>query len=385
MLWVVLSVSILLILISMRKFSKALNPFTLEVYFIVMFLIVPQLIFVSIDDKAETYFYSDLAILVYVMAIFIGTLVPVKGYQLKGIQNVNLVNSLNVVMYCILIMPILPMLLSYGLNPGGFRQFYENVVFSKFASFYELSKIVLYFIIFFKLIRRQEFGIWFFILFPFIFFYGSRFVILDFIIYLFIFLEHFRNLPFKKLVPGALVAAGVILVYSYFQFSQHNLLSTVVAYFDIYQNQSLIIKSILEGKRDYYYGEIYGSSFLKYIPRILWPEKPHAFGFAILNYDIFPELAAKGHMPSFGLGSMFADFGYIGLASFGFFTGLIRKVLYNCFLRSKNNTSFFLFAFSINFIIVGFLIIHHLLDELIQSTKRGSVSTDNSLQPGPTE
>ena len=379
MLWVVLFISFVLILLSLMKFRKVLNPFTLEVYFIVMFLIVPQLIFLNIDDKAETYVFSDLAILVYVLSIFMGTLIPIKGYKLKGLQNVKILNTLNGLMYCILIMPILPILLSYGITPSGFRQFYENVVFSKFASFYELSKIVLYFVIFYKLIRLQKFGVGFFLLFPFIFFYGSRFVILDFIIYLFIFLEHFKKLPFNKLVPGALIAAGVILIYSYFQFSQYDLLSTVVGYFDIYQNQSLVIKSIIEGKMDYYYGEIYGSSFLKYIPRILWSEKPHAFGFAILNYDIFPELAAKGHMPSFGLGSMFADFGFFGLAGFGFIAGFVRKFLYNCFLKSKNNITFFLFAFSINFLVVGFLVLHLILDELVQSVKTRSVTTNTSL------
>lgn len=346
------------------------NPFTLEVYFTISFLIVPQLILIYTTPVAKDSFYSDIVILVYVSSLFLGTLINVKPYPIKGIQNVNVINFLNLLLYSLLLLPLVPFLLRFGFSLEGFRNFYETVVFTRYASFYELSKFVLYFIIFLKLIKKQRFTIGFFILFPLIFMYGSRFVILDFLIYLIVYLEQFKGLGAKKIALFCLIGGTLIGIFSFVQFSPESFHSLFVSYFDIYKNQSFIVGRLLEGKMDYYYGEIYFSSYLKFIPRFLWADKPKEFGFAILNYDIFPVEAARGYMPSFGLGSLFADFGFFSILIWGVVSGFVRNYLYRTFKKSRNNFTFFLYVFSLTFITNVFLILYLWLDYTITSLSK---------------
>jgi hypothetical protein len=287
----------------------------------------------------------------------------VNSFKLRAIENVNVINSLNILLYAAIITPLLPLFLRSGFSAHGFRQFYETVVFSKYASFFELSKLILYFIIFFKLINRQKFTTSFFVLFPLVFFYGSRFVILDFIIYLSVFLEQFRNLGIKRIIAICLIGASFIGAYTFFQFSgNYSIKEHLVSWFDIYENQSFVINKFINGDLEYYHGKIYFSSYLKFIPRILWADKPKEFGFAILNYAVFPQQAAQGYMPSFGLGTLFADFGFFSIVFTGFLNGFFRNFFYRIFLKSKNNLSFFLFVFPFGVITSGFLVIYLVID-----------------------
>ena len=238
MLIVALIISLVLAVISILRYKKIFNPFTIEAYFTIFFLMLPQLLIVKTEHKRDEFFYSDLVIITYVSAIFFGTFLNVNSFKLRPIENVKIINSLNILLYAALIAPLMPMLLNSGISAQGFRNFYETVVFSKYASLFELSKLVLYFIIFFKLINRQKFTLGFFILFPLVFFYGSRFVILDCIIYLCVFLEQFKGLGMKKIITACLVGAMFIGIYTYLQFSsRYNMSQHLVSYFDIYKKQ----------------------------------------------------------------------------------------------------------------------------------------------------
>ncbi len=377
MLIVALIFSLALATFSIVRYKKVFNPFTIEVYFTIFFLILPQLLIIK-DYAPDRHFYSDLVIIVYVASIFIGTLINVNSFKLREIENVGTINMLNILLYTALIAPMIPLLLEGGISAQGFRRFYETVVFSKYASFFELSKLVLYFTIFFKLINRQKFTRGFFLLFPLVFFYGSRFVILDFIIYLCVFLEQFKNLGIKSIITTCLTGAILIIIYTFLQFSSRgNLTEHLTSYFDIYKNQSYVINKFIEGDLEYYYGKIYFSSYLKFIPRILWEDKPKEFGFAILNYAIFPESAARGYMPSFGLGSLFADFGFFSVISTGLISGFLKNFFYRILQRSKNNISFFLFVFPFGMITNFFLVLYLSLDYFLRLFGR---RTDHTKQ-----
>jgi len=362
-----LIISLFLVGVSILRYRKIFNPFTIEAYFTIFFLILPQLLIVKSIEIDNEFFYSDLVIIIYVLAIFFGTFLNVNSFKLRAIENVHIINSLNILLYAALIMPLIPLLLQSGISAQGFRQFYETVVFTKFASFFELSKLVLYFIIFFKLINRQKFTVGFFFLFPLVFFYGSRFVILDCIIYLCVFLEQFKNLGIKRIIAACLIGALFIGLYTYLQFSsRYNISTHLISYFDIYKNQSYVVNKFMSGELEYYHGEIYFSSYLKFIPRIFWEDKPKEFGFAILNYAVFPESAAAGYMPSFGLGTFFADFGFFSIVFFGLLAGFLKNFFYRVFLKSKNNISFFLFVFPFGMITNIFLLMYLILDYFIR-------------------
>jgi len=375
MLILALIISCFLAIVSISRYKRVFNPFIIEIYFTVLFLIVPQL-FIIEEVSEKDNFYSDLVIIVYVSSIFIGTMINFRPFSLKEIENVKIINNLNIVLYVLLVMPLVPFLLAAGFSAHGFRQFYETVVFTKFASFYELSKLVLYFIIFFKLIKGQKFTLGFFILFPLVFVYGSRFVILEAIIYLCVFLEQFKNLGVKRIVFTCFIGATIIGVYTALQFTTDTMRDILRSYFDIYRNQSLVINKMMNGEMEYYHGELYVSSYLKFIPRILWEGKPKQYGFALLNYAILPEQAAAGYMPSFGLGVLFADFGFFSIVTTGIMIGFIRNFFYRLLQASKNNISFFLYIFPLAFITNIFLIFYLGLDYLLRKSKKSIVSID---------
>lgn len=376
MLIAALILSLILALLSIVRYGKAFNPFTMEAYFTVLFMIVPQMFLITSETDFKYYFWSDLVIMVYITSIFVGTMININSFKLKAIEHVSAVNTLNVLLYAALIAPLIPFLLSKGISAHGFRAFYETVVFSEYAVFYELSKLVLYFVIFFKLLNRQRFSFGVLILFPLVFFYGSRFVILDFIIYLCVFLEQFKDLSIRRIIAVCVVGAGAILLYTTFQFTSTKVSDLLISYFDIYRNQTYVINKLVSGEVDYFYGEIYFSSYLKFIPRILWEGKPKAFGFAILNYAIFPDEASKGYMPSFGLGTAFADFGFLSIIFIGMTNGFLRNFFYRIFRKSKNNLSFFLFVFPFSIITNFFLLAYIFLDFIL--TRSGSRKPDAS-------
>jgi hypothetical protein len=383
MLILALIISCILAIVSIGRYKRVFNPFIIEIYFTVLFLIVPQLFIIGEESKVDN-FYSDLVIIVYVSSIFIGTMINFRGFRLKEIENVTVINYVNIVLYILLVMPLVPFLLAAGFSAHGFRQFYETVVFTKFASFYELSKLVLYFIIFFKLIKKQKFTIGFFILFPLVVVYGSRFVILDAIIYVCIFLEQFKNLGVKRIVLTCFIGAAFIGVYTALQFTTDNMHDILRSYFDIYRNQSLVINRLMNGEMEYYYGELSLSSYLKFIPRILWEGKPKQYGFALLNYAVLPEQAEQGYMPSFGLGVLFADFGFVGVVTSGIMIGFIRNFFYRLLQASKNNISFFLYIFPLAMITNIFLVFYLGLDYLLRKSKKSVVpidpGTDNLIE-----
>ncbi|MBC7744349.1 MAG: hypothetical protein H7096_04540 [Flavobacterium sp.] len=141
---------------------------------------------------------------------------------------------------------------------------------------------------------------------------------------------------------------------------------TAVTYFDIYEKQSFLIEELAKPDKHFYWGEIYFSSFYKFIPRIIWEGKPYAYGFAILNYDFLPEFAALNYMPSFGLGSLYADFGFPGVIFFGMLSGFIRQYCYQIFIKSgKNSISALLYYWGLSILTIGYLIIQYILAALL--------------------
>jgi hypothetical protein len=365
-----LIVALTLSFVSIWRYGKVLNPFTLEAYITILFLIVPQLLLLIVDPTAEAYLYSDLVIIVYLVAAFLGTMVNFKAITLKGLSSPDTVNALNVVLYFLLAIPLFFYFLQFEISFAGIRTFYETVVFSPYASLFELSKYLLYFIIVIRLFKVNKFDLITIVLSTMLLFYGSKYAVFDLIIILFVYFEQFRRLPMRKLFIMGFVAAALLVSYRYYQSKMdQDVFTTALSYFDLYKNQSLLIRKIMEEKFDFYYGRIYFSSYLKYIPRAIWSDKPFAFGSAILNYDLFPENARNGYMPAFGLGPLFADFGFVSVFVFAFFSGMLRNYLYRIFLNSQNSFSFILYAFPQNFVTVFFLLTQVLFDFIIRMSQ----------------
>jgi hypothetical protein len=126
-----------------------------------------------------------------------------------------------------------------------------------------------------------------------------------------------------------------------------------LSYFDIYNNQSMLVEKLMTDKHDFYHGQIYLTSFYRYIPRIIWEGKTYVYGMAILNYEFFPAWAKIGYMPAFGLATLFADFGFLSIILSGFFIGFIRNCVYKIFrLSGRNNVSFLLYFYTFDVVMM---------------------------------
>ncbi|WP_443936875.1 hypothetical protein [Pedobacter sp. MW01-1-1] len=358
MLIFVLILTILLIVISIYKYGFLANPFVLEAYYTLLFLIVPQLILISMGI-GESYWLSNWVILTYILSVFAGTFVNLLSFKVSSIKPVKITAILSLVIACLLIAPTLTILLQCGLSFGGIRCYYETVVFSKFASLYELGKTFLFFSVLLFLLEYKRFKWWLVILVFFVLFSGSKFAIFNLLIFFCIYLEIYKKVKVKTIFLFSIPIALLLIVYHFTQTKDaENPFLAAITYFDIYEKQSFLLEKFNTGKHSLYYGEINYSSYYKFIPRYFWPEKPYNYGFAILNYDFLPEFAAANYMPSFGLGSLYADFGIFSVIFGGFAAGMIRKYCFRIFVSSGyNNTSLILYYFSFSILTFQYIVV----------------------------
>ena len=84
-------------------------------------------------------------------------------------------------------------------------------------------------------------------------------------------------------------------------------------------------------------------------------------------------------MPSFGLGSLFADFGFFSVVITGMMSGFLKNFFYRIFLKSKNNISFFLFVLPFGMITSFFLLIYLGIDYFLRLSGKRAEDTNQLL------
>jgi len=112
-------------------------------------------------------------------------------------------------------------------------------------------------------------------------------------------------------------------------------LQSLITYFDYYRNAADYYNEYLSGQLSLFHGDIAISSLWAYVPRFIWPEKPFAYGIVLVNEIFWPGQAALTNTPAFGGAvEQFADFGFIGVLIYGFFSfqsisiALISNLIY---------------------------------------------------------
>ena len=168
--------------------------------------------------------------------------------------------------------------------------------------------------------------------------------------------EEYRKMNYKYLLFSFPIIFMLLVGYHFTQSlktSNISVFENALSYFDVYKQQSIALEMFIKGKIEYFYGEISLSSWYKIIPRFLWESKPKDFGFALLNYRIYPDYSADGYMPSFGLAYTFADFGFISIIFSGLSSGFFKNYFYDIFKgSSKSVVAFLLYIVEINIILV---------------------------------
>ena len=355
---------------SFVRYKKLFNPFTLSIQYPLLFISIPQVILLFLN-AGEDSFLSDVVILLFVLCVYIGTFIKLPLLKIYPFKNYKLIIAFTFTLLVVLSIPLISNLLSYGLSFRGLREFYEYIVFSPYASIYEIVKTLLLFLIIILFTKNRSITKTIAVLTFILFFSGSKMAILSTVVVLATAWEEYRKMNYKYLM---FLFSFLFLLLVGYHFTQslnvndRTVFENALSYFDVYQQQSMAIEMFIDGKIDYFYGEISLSSWYKIIPRLIWESKPKDFGFALLNYRIYPDYSASGYMPSFGLAYTFADFGFLSIIFSGMFTGFLKNYFYDMFKRSsKSVVAFLLYILDVNVILVGLFSIYYLFSSI---TKR---------------
>lgn len=168
-----------------------------------------------------------------------------------------------------------------------------------------------------------------------IYFLGSKEVLLQFMLSGLTFLW-FRK--YKKLKKAIFIGIPCVFIFMLLNFGSITF-SEIAQYFDYYVNSAMYYEEYFNGGIDLYYGEIYFSSFWEIIPRSIFPDKPHVYGFLLVNEHFFPGMAEATHIPAFGGPiSAFADWGILGvlISSFLDFSFIFNIFLYSYLFKNVN-------------------------------------------------
>lgn len=143
-----------------------------------------------------------------------------------------------------------------------------------------------------------------------VWFMGSKGFLLNFCGFAFIILwfKGYRRLN-RIIWVGIPVVFGLLLV----NFGSIDI-EDISSYFDYYVNSALYYEEYLSGRIELFHGEIMFSNLWGLVPRGIYPDKPHVYGFLLVNEHFWPGLTEATHTPAFG-GPIeaFADFGVFGV------------------------------------------------------------------------
>ena len=226
MLYLTLIITLLLIRSSIKKYDRVFNPFTLSLQIPLLFLLIPQIIAINIG-LGEDYLLSDIVILLNILFIYIGSRINCRFGAVKEIENVNLISIISICIVCVLFFIMFPLLISYGLSLKGVRDFYEAVVFSPYASLYEISKTLLIIIVILQFLKTQKLTAGIFIVAFFLIFSGSKMAILSTLIVFVTMYEEYKKVNYTYMSFFLLFSFILMLLYHY---SQINSLSLKTAF-----------------------------------------------------------------------------------------------------------------------------------------------------------
>lgn len=156
------------------------------------------------------------------------------------------------------------------------------------------------------------------------YFFGSKGIILSFVVFFMIVLWYRKSKYFKKIIYTVVpLGFGVML----FNFNPSNIMN-VVQYFDYYINSAQYFEAYHKGQIDLFYGKIWLTGFYEYLPRAIFPDKPFVYGILHVNEFFFPGAAEASHTPAYG-GPIyeFADFGILGVILGAFKLGNIFEIV----------------------------------------------------------
>lgn len=170
------------------------------------------------------------------------------------------------------------------------------------------------------------------------------------------------------------VIFGLFVVVFSFVFSLYSpqnvkdsLTKRILKYADYYNNSRMFFRDFDE-EFEYAYGKEYLSGLWRYVPRVVYPNKPYSYGKVKYVTDkYYPGAGKSGNTPETG-GPLeeYLNFGVIGVIVIGFIRGYFTSLFYRYFLKYRNFVGFVLLSnemgFSIFPIVSGYKILWYLMN-----------------------
>jgi hypothetical protein len=177
------------------------------------------------------------------------------------------------------------------------------------------------------------------------YFLGSKgFVLNYFVISAFYIQYYVRPLTMRMLAPSAVIGIAGMVLLQIFQGTANTLIDTL-RYFDYFGNTGRFL-SDFGPLFQHAHGQVALSNAWYYVPRALFPDKPHVYGLSAIMDVYYPGAAeASGSTPGILLWApSYWDFGWIGVALDGLFTGFIGRGAFDIWRRTPNVWSLLLFC-----------------------------------------
>ncbi len=354
MLWLIITIGFSLFFVSYRIFGKVFNPFFVMA-FPVYFSLYGGNIVRNLSYPVEQNLYTDTIILVYLISIFIGSILGF--YTLKAMfKNHGNIDTLDLVVnekfypyLLIIVLACVAMLytefIKYPFSFNGFRQFYhESRATSGMGLYFYLLGISIPILV--LLSFRKDRTILALIFFISMIFIGKKqgFLTAAMMVLAYIDLCTVRRTS-GYVIPILLFIVFILTIQVFFSSADLPILQLISGYFDYYINLSYTLEWLSDNNYKFN-GAILLTSLWFFLPRSLYPDKPELYGTVLIHEQIYPDFLALGYTPGIfsPIAAPMADFGIWFLIVATIIKSAGIAALYFYFLRSRLFVIFLLYV-----------------------------------------
>jgi hypothetical protein len=182
-----------------------------------------------------------------------------------------------------------------------------------------------------------------------------------FIIFLLITVHYLvtRNEIFRPIMISLISVVSLVYLAMAHSNQSSSILSQLTSSLDYVYNFDYFVENFQFGSLQ---GAIFKSEFIRYIPRLLWSEKPELYGSVLIHETLYPAEIAIGYFPSTfeAYTKYLADFGIFGLVIFM----LIKIITYMVFFWSRSFWGVIIICFNLDSNLLPFLFMIFMLTKL---------------------
>jgi oligosaccharide repeat unit polymerase len=171
---------------------------------------------------------------------------------------------------------------------------------------------------------------------------GSKGLVLGYFVFALVFIDYHLIRLSRRVVLSAGASLVIGFVGLQFLFGTAGSIIEAAKYFDYMPNTQQFLDS---PNFSFQYGRITISSLWQYVPRVIYPSKPYAYGPASITEIMYPGAAEEGATPGLtGWIVPYTDFGIFGIVFFALLDAWVSKAAFELFIKERSLMSFALAA-----------------------------------------